>query len=560
MRAEHLKPLLEDEGSMNALGFAATMYAQAGVPEEVAQALALARLTALKKEGGGVRGIATGDVFWRLVSRALAQQAAEKFNAATQPYQYALQTRAGTDCLAALLRTASELNEDSIVISLDGVGAYDHVSRAAFMTKLREVAPELLPFVRLFYCQASTYYWWDGEGTRHEVQQGEGCEQGDALAPALFALGQHAALERAAAELQPGEFLGAFLDDLYVVTRPERARAAFDSTTRAVQELAGVQTNLGKCRVYSKRGGRPPPGIAELGEGVWRGDLSAEQQGLKILGSPVGSGEFVRAHAAARTAEEKLLLDEIPQLPDLQCAWLLLSMCAEPRANHLIRSLPPTHATAYARAHDEAVWQALAEMLGEEATPEHEAATARARELAGLPGNRGGLGLRNAERMSPAAYWGAWADALGVMQQKCPEVTERILQELERGDDARAQSLREAAAAAAYLDASGWTSRPSWQELADGARPPRPAADEQGEWTHGWQYQASLILNNSYREGLMSRLSNANRAMVRSQSGPQAAAWLRALPTDEGTTMSPQCFQIAIRRRLRLPLPPRSRQ
>ena len=48
-----------------------------------------------------------------------------------------------------------------------------------------------------------------------------------ALARALFALGQHEALCRAAAELRQDDALLAFLDDLYVVTVPERARAAW---------------------------------------------------------------------------------------------------------------------------------------------------------------------------------------------------------------------------------------------------------------------------------------------------------------------------------------------
>ena len=88
MTAEHLKPLLEDERGLELLGTAACQYATAAVPEEVSRALALARLTALKKGSVGVRGIATEDVFRRLVSRALAQQFAKQFNDATAPHQY----------------------------------------------------------------------------------------------------------------------------------------------------------------------------------------------------------------------------------------------------------------------------------------------------------------------------------------------------------------------------------------------------------------------------------------------------------------------------------------
>ena len=90
----------------------------------------MARLIALAKRSRGVRGIATGEVLRRLVARALAQQFGPELNAACMPYQFALGTRAGTDCLGLLLRALTDLDDNLVVVSLDGVGAYDHISRA----------------------------------------------------------------------------------------------------------------------------------------------------------------------------------------------------------------------------------------------------------------------------------------------------------------------------------------------------------------------------------------------------------------------------------------------
>ena len=53
----------------------------------------------------------------------------------------------------------------------------------------------------------------------------------------------------------------------------------------------------------------------------------------------------------------------------------------------------------------------------------------------------------------------------------------------------------------------------------------------------------------------MPSLSPSTRAIVRSAAGPHAGFWLQALPTCEGTTMEAATFQVALRRRLRLPLP-----
>ena len=51
------------------------------------------------------------------------------------------------------------------------------------------------PFVRVFYSEPSAYIWEDEDGEVHTIHQSEGGEQGDALMPLLFSVGQHAALE-----------------------------------------------------------------------------------------------------------------------------------------------------------------------------------------------------------------------------------------------------------------------------------------------------------------------------------------------------------------------------
>ena len=553
MRAEHLKILLQDAEAIELLADAATQLARAHVPQEIQQALAMARMTALRKPDGGVRGIATGDAFRRLVARTLAKQWADVFDNATRPYQFALQARAGTDALAAHVRVAIAQRRDAVLVSLDGRSAYDCMSRLAFLSKLRDVAPELLPFVRMFYGQPSVYSWWDDSGRLREIQQGEGCEQGDALAPALFALGQHEALDRAASSLHPDDTLLAFLDDLYIVTTPARAREAFDTAAHAVEDHCGIASNLGKTRVLAAEGGPPPPGITELGEDVWCGDKPPAQRGVVVLGTPVGHPDFVQAWTDKRLCEERRLLEELPHLPDLQCAWLLLLFCASPRANHALRTLPPSEAAPYARGHDQAVWEALQQCLGGVAQTD----AAHAWSLASLPAIYGGLGLQSAERTAPAAYWAAWMDALPVIRARLPQSADRCLEALEQGNTGgQASCLREAASARNLLLAEGWDSCPTWRTAYDGTRPPHPTDAGPGDWPHGWQHHATRTRNLYYRDRvLLPSLQPASRALLRSQSGPHGGAWLAAVPSEPALTLAPQTMQLALRRRLRLPLP-----
>ena len=265
--AEHFKLLLDDGEALTLFTGALTQLANAHVPPEVLTAISQSRLTALAKPGGGARGIATGDSLRRLTSRILARKFAATFDVATRPYQFALQTRAGIDALAGLLRAAVDLDPRTAVVSLDGRSAYDCVSRSAIFIALHTTAPALVPFVRAIYGTPSIFHWWDDQGAHHVITQGEGVEQGDPLAPALYALGQHHALEVTAAQLLPDEGLAAYLDDVDIICQPDRARPAFDIVSRA---------NSGKTRVFTRAGGPAPPGVETLGPDVRRGGDSPE--------------------------------------------------------------------------------------------------------------------------------------------------------------------------------------------------------------------------------------------------------------------------------------------
>ena len=122
--------------------------------------------------------------------------------------------------------------------------------------------------------------------------------------------------------------------------------------------------------------------------------------------------DFVQALTDKRLCEERRLLEELPHLPDLQCAWLLLLFCASPRANHALRTLPPWKPR---RTHADTT--RLSGRLSSNAWAEWR----RLRSLASLPAIYGGLGLQSAERTAPTAFWAAWMDALPVIRTRLPQ-------------------------------------------------------------------------------------------------------------------------------------------
>ena len=86
---------------------AAQDFARAAVPDTIFRSFMLASMTALNKRDGGVRGIATGTVFRRLVAKTLARQFSKEVEDACAPFQFALSTRAGVDCVGHAVRVVT---------------------------------------------------------------------------------------------------------------------------------------------------------------------------------------------------------------------------------------------------------------------------------------------------------------------------------------------------------------------------------------------------------------------------------------------------------------------
>ena len=326
MTVEHLRPLLECDRALDSLHKFAHIMARGEVPDRIEPVVRLGRLTALRKPDGGVRGIVVGDVLRRLVARTIAQQIADQVEAATAPFQYALKTRAGSECVAHILQHLTDLDPRATIVSVDGIGAFDLVSRNAMLRGLLSIEDggKVLPFVRMFYGQRSIFLWEDEVGDVHDIPQGEGGEQGDPLMPLLFSLAQHAALVATQEQLRPGEFLFAFLDDIYIVCLPDRVGDIHAVLQEELYRHARISIHLGKTKVWNS-GGEEPEACA-----VWRGDptLPVALQGVKILGTPVGHEAFILHNLAEKTAAHSVLLDRIPAIENVQAAWLLLLFCA----------------------------------------------------------------------------------------------------------------------------------------------------------------------------------------------------------------------------------------
>ena len=107
----------------------------------------------------------------RCVAQSLAQKYAQPIHTACQPHQFALATRSGTEAVVHALTAVTEANPTHTILSVDGVGAYDNISRNSMLQGFRDVpeANRCLPFVKMFYGAPSHYIWHSATGEAHII-------------------------------------------------------------------------------------------------------------------------------------------------------------------------------------------------------------------------------------------------------------------------------------------------------------------------------------------------------------------------------------------------------
>ena len=127
-------------------------------------------------------------------------------------------------------------------------------------------------------------------------------------------------------------------------------------------------------------------------------DIPIPEQGLKILGTPLGHPDFVERHLEHVARKQQVLLDRIPLVSDVQSGWLLLLHCQDPR-----RWIVAVFITSVADRPNP--------------VPPH---SARDINIATVSG----LGLRNALRTRVAAFWASWSDCLPMIRARHPIVAQ----------------------------------------------------------------------------------------------------------------------------------------
>ena len=147
----------------------------------------------------------------------------------------------------------------------------------------------------------------------------------------------------------------------------------------------------------------------------------------------------------------------------------------------------------------------------------------------------GGFGLRSARRMAPAAHWASWADAMAMTDGRLPQIADRITAPTRNRSAQPGWLCSSAKLARASARPQQIMNLVSGNTAGSSTRPP----------PSNFTFRGTVVLAQS---------SAADRAHLRSHSGPAASEVFCGTPRVPGSHWWPSLFRTAILERLRLPL------
>ena len=285
-------------------------------------------------------------------------------------------------------RNSNDLS--AILVKIDFTNAFNCVSRQAFLEQCRHHFPGLSRWAEWCYARPSKLYF--GSET---ISSENGVQQGDPIGPLLFAL----ALQPLLLDLERGrsdqglQLVYSYLDDLILAGNQKEVAGAFHFLKRAASQI-GLEFNTSKCEVISAAGSN-----GNIQKELFPTNVIYREDGnFELLGGPIGTEDYCNQHTQKRVDKAVELLDALGELPDPQVALTLLRNCASfGKLVYSLRVVPHTKHSIALHNYDNAERDCIESFLCCSFTESEWS-------LAGLSTKMGGLGLRNTELHSPAAF------------------------------------------------------------------------------------------------------------------------------------------------------------
>ena len=476
-----------------------------------------ARLHAAAKKDGGIRPIAVGNILRRLTAKTIARRVQERAASLLAPHQLGVGVQNGCEAILHTVRKVLESDPSLYCLQADFQNAFNLVSREAGLEEVARLFPEILAWTSTCYGQASHLQFGITS-----ISSECGWQQGDPLASLLFSLVLHPLLT-SIKEKVPGLAAHAwYLDDGTFVGKVEELEQVLDILVREgparglVLSTTFTSPDNPKTTVWCKEADECPAALSARGS-VW-----IEEEGIVLLGAPIGSKEFVEREVRRKVEKVREVTELLPLLQDPHTEFVLLRCCLSlPKFSFVLRTTDTTDLTHLLRDFDAITRDGLARILGTTISD-------KAWQQAKLPVSLGGMGLRAAEDHAPVAHAASVLASQPLLQGLLGNV----------GQEEEARVLPHGLLAALTL------------AMGEEAR--------EEELVSVPQRQLGVKVDKRQEKQLLENVEEGDTeemARLKSLTLPHAGDWLNVVPsTALGLHLRPQEFVMVARYRLGLPL------
>jgi hypothetical protein len=370
------------------------------------------------------RPVCKGNSLRKAIIRTLYEPYMESFEKTGWPCQFGT-SKSGISQFCFSLFTHLEARPDFVVIALDIKNAFNEVTRAKVLEKLRK-HPALKPLL---------YYNWRESTVKSPILLGsgpsatvadffseEGQQQGAVQAGINFNLAIDTPNKITQEKLEDGCILGV-CDDTTIIGRPE---VVFPIIGEHKEELAkiGLELNINKTKCYIHEDYRNEEYHrlrieAGINEGVMEDDNGNKLYGMKICSIPIGEDAYKREWLQQKSEEISQQITTVgekadpitffaEELPGVQCLWLLLSNCLQYKSEYWLRHLPPSKTKEFSKTIDVAINQLISKCF----QVDYESLSDFTKERMRLPIRMKGIGIRSTEERRFSQFLGGIKDGL----------------------------------------------------------------------------------------------------------------------------------------------------
>ncbi|XP_026396172.1 uncharacterized protein LOC113290799 [Papaver somniferum] len=362
-------------------------------PAILGEYIASAPLTPLQKPGGGLRPIAVGTIWRKLVSKVAAVKIGKEMSTYLGDYQFGVGVPCGGESILLSVNRLMELKgtmNNNFMLLIDFLNAFNMVDRTTLIQEVRSHCPAIAQWVEFCYAKPARLYY-----NEFILYSAKGVQLGDPLGPLLFALTLHPVVLSIASKCKL-DLNAWYLDDGTIIGDTlEVSKALAIIQSEGVRR--GLHLNITKTELFW-----PTPDPRSLIPGVFPDNIGRPSTGVKLLGGPVSLDlQFCKEMVMQRVTKTINLMSVVKKLKDPQSELLLLRSCTGvSRLYFTMRTTNPL-ALQQAMTHfDDHLFQYLRQLI----TADGEGFGPLQYRIATLPIKDGGLGVYTMQDTSNYCY------------------------------------------------------------------------------------------------------------------------------------------------------------